>query len=100
LHMFLHLGWGGVYMDAEAEAAKIRDCFSIADQIVPAAQSVGRFQAGERLLVVGSDFYGSYWLPPGESHGREDADYKKPMEVLTEVLGWLTTDPRGKVRQR
>jgi hypothetical protein len=27
LCMFLHLAWGGVYMDAKASAAQIRDCF-------------------------------------------------------------------------
>jgi hypothetical protein len=100
LRMFLHLGWGGVYMDAKAAAAKIRDCFSIADQVVTAAQEVGRFQAGERLTVVGSDFYGSYWLPPGGSRQRKDAGRKepmhvKPLEALTEALGWLTSYRAG-----
>lgn len=64
LHMFLHLGWGGAYMDAEATAARIRDCFSLADQVVEATQGMPGFRAGERLIVVGSDFYGGYWLPP------------------------------------
>jgi hypothetical protein len=31
LRMFLHLGWGGVYMDEKAAAANIRNCFSLAD---------------------------------------------------------------------
>jgi hypothetical protein len=52
LRMFLHLGWGGVYMDRGEAEATIRDCFSMADQVVPAAQSVGSFQPGERLMVV------------------------------------------------
>lgn len=41
LHMFLHLGWGGVYMHAKAETAKIRDCFSMADQVVPGPDETG-----------------------------------------------------------
>ena len=95
LHMFLHLGWGGVYTDATEAAAQIRDCFSIAERVVAAAQEVGRFKADERLTVVGSDFYGSYWLPPGKSRRRKDASCEgpldiKPHEVLNESLGWLT----------
>jgi hypothetical protein len=102
LRMFLHLGWGGVYMDATAAAARIRDCFSIADQVVAAAQSVGRFQAGERLTVVGSDFYGSYWLPAEKSRrgkvaGRKDRLDVTPLQVLTEALDWLTSC-RGRKR--
>ncbi len=63
LRMFLQLGWGGVYMDAEADAASIRDCFSMVDRII---QSAYRFQAGERLTIVVSSFYGSFLLLPGE----------------------------------
>jgi hypothetical protein len=99
LCMFLHLGWGGVYMDAEAAVAEIRDCFSMADQVVTAAQKAGTFQAGERLTVVGSDFYGSYWLPPGVNRREKDAGHKshaRPLEVLTEALGWLTSYPGAK----
>jgi hypothetical protein len=91
LRMFLHLGWGGVYMDEKAAAANIRNCFSLADKIVLAAQGVGRFGAGEYLTVVGSDFYGSYWLPPGETRREKDVGRKDTLEVLTEALHWLTS---------
>ena len=94
LRMFLHLGWGGAYMDKKEDAATIRDCFSIADQVVRAAQSVESFLAGEHLTVVGSDFYGSYWLRPAETRLGKDPDRQgspdvKPQEVLTGALGWL-----------
>jgi len=45
LRMFLHLGWGGVYMDAEAAAAKIRDCFSLAAEVI--ASGPTRLGTGE-----------------------------------------------------
>jgi hypothetical protein len=93
LHMFLQLGWGGIYMDGEAKAATIRDCFSMADRIVPAAQSTGRFQAGERLTIVASDFGGSFWLLPGEKleNWREKVRSNEgPSVVLTQALDWLT----------
>lgn len=35
LRMFLHLGWGGVHMDAKKEAAKINECFALANEIIP-----------------------------------------------------------------
>jgi hypothetical protein len=91
LRMFLHLGWGGVYTDKKAATANIRNCFSLADKIVSAAQGVGRFGAGEYLTVVGSDSYGSYWLPPGETRREKDVGHKDTLEVLTEALHWLTS---------
>lgn len=90
LRLFLHIGWGGGYMDAEASACTIRDCFALADRLVLAAQSAGKFQAGERLTVVGSDFYGSYWLPPEENLRREAKSRDGPLDVLTQALDWLT----------
>ena len=92
LRMFLHLGWGGVYMDGERAAAQIRDCFSVADQIVPAT-TVGRLGTGDRLRIVGSDFYGSYWSGPGQSHHKERRGSKGPAQVLAEVLHWLKIPP-------
>jgi hypothetical protein len=92
LRLFLHLGWGGAYMDKEADAKKIRDCFLLVDEIVATARDVGRVPLGGRLLVVGSDFYGSYWLPPGKiRRGPDEAadDHKAPAEVLAEVRQWL-----------
>jgi hypothetical protein len=94
LRMFLHLGWGGVYSDADEDAAKIRGCFSLANIIVPEAQAIGRFEPGDRLTLVGSDFYGSYWLPPGESRRRKAGDSTTPENMLAEVLVWLTSPGR------
>src|SRR5262249_34276133 len=48
LRMFLHLGWGGIYMDADVATSKVRDCFSLADEIVAATASMGDVAAGER----------------------------------------------------
>ena len=87
LRMFLHLGWGGVYMDGR-EADQIRDCFALADDIIPAVQTGARLRAGDRLTIVGSDFYGSYWSVPGQRDRGKDAELS-PAEVLGEVLQWL-----------
>ncbi|MDI6754393.1 MAG: hypothetical protein QME78_08360 [Thermodesulfobacteriota bacterium] len=89
LRMFLFLGWGGVYMDAKADATKIRDCFSLADEIIPAVQTVARLQAGDLITIVASDFYGSYWSAQGKSRRGEDWYHRKPAEVLAEALQWL-----------
>jgi len=110
LALFLHLGWGGVYMDPVDSADKIRDCFALADAIVPLVQVSPRLPAEGRLTIVGSDFYGSYWAPHGANRLRKEAiarrlvrpntlsvdktdnkyPYpKRPVEVLTEVLEWL-----------
>jgi hypothetical protein len=88
LGMFLHLEWGGVYMDAQRTTAKIRDCFSLADRIVEAVHTAAKLRHGERVTIVGADFYGSYWLPPGHERQKEGRS-RSPAEVLTEVLHWL-----------
>lgn len=78
LRLFLHMGWGGVYLDADAAAAQIRECFSLADVIVPAAMTSAKFAAGKRLTIVGSDFYGSYWSAPGETRQKERSGDRGP----------------------
>lgn len=89
LRVFLHLGWGGVYMDADTAAANIRECFSLADQIVARVVAGGRVEAGGKLTVVCSDFYGSYWSGPGLSTQPEAMGRGDPATVLGEVLDWL-----------
>lgn len=96
LCIFLHLGWGGVYMDRAEAAATIRDCFTRADQITSLAQTVRLLQAGERLTIVGSDFYGSYWIPPGGSRRGEVEGPTGPLKVLTKALDWLRRYRRAK----
>jgi hypothetical protein len=100
LRMFLHLGWGGIYMDTDAAASKIRECFSLADEIVPAAVKVESLVAGEHLTIVGSDFYGSYWSAPGHGRRKETRNDKDPVEVLTEVIRWLKNPPPNKSLQQ
>lgn len=110
LRIFLHLGWGGVYMDAAVAAARIEECFSLADKVVATT--------AERATIVGSDFYGSYWSrcrqtprkeseppePPTEvakaSMAYDDTlltvpAMKSPEEVLKEVVHWIETRAEG-----
>jgi hypothetical protein len=103
LRMFLHLGWGGVYIDQKEEAVKIRACFLKADEVVKAmVQSAAGFHAGEHLTVVGSDFYGSYWIPPGAGAQKREihtnTEVESPLAALTEVFDWLASpsaEPRS-----
>lgn len=100
LRLFLHLGWGGVYADAEADGSKVRECFSLADKIVPMAMTSGKLEPGEWLTIVGSDFYGSYWTAPGQSRQKERRGDRGPSDVLTEVLHWLNNPaPNESLRQ-
>jgi hypothetical protein len=100
LRMFLHLGWGGAYMDTDAAASKIRECFSLADQIAPTATTLGKLPTGERVTIVGSDFYGSYWSAPEQSRQKERKGSKGPAEVLAEVLHWLKSPPANQSSQQ
>jgi hypothetical protein len=109
LALFLHLGWGGVYMDAAESAAQIRDCFALADAIVPAVEASKCLVPNSRVTIVGSDFYGSYWAIPGENRfskaakarehtlpygAPDDEEDNTPVEVLTSVLHWLKSRPQ------
>ena len=91
LGLFLQLGWGGVYMDADNASAKIRECFLLADQIVRELKNVQNLGGKGRFLVVGSDFYGSYWLPPVGGRRERGTVSEDPTEALKEALNWLRT---------
>jgi hypothetical protein len=87
LRMFLFLGWGGAYMDNQKEASKIKECFSLANRISKA--SAQKLHTDSRLMIVVSDFYGSYWSPHVNAGRVKLSDTKTPQQVLREVLDWL-----------
>lgn len=89
LRLFLHLGWGGVYMDAVADTAKIRKCFAFTDEIVTAAQNKADLEASGRLTIVASDFYGSYWSAPDMNKRVHKLKSQKPLKVLQDAMNWL-----------
>jgi len=89
LRMFLHLGWGGVYSNAEADSARIRSCFSLADEIVKDVESSDASHIPEPMSIVCSTFYGSHWSALGEMHRGKDWDRIDPAKVLEEALDWL-----------
>ena len=88
VRLFLHLGWGGVYMDVNAASSQVRECFALADEVVRRAMIPGSLMPEERLIIVGSDFYGSHWS--ASTQGRqEERGSQRPAQVLAEVLRWL-----------
>jgi hypothetical protein len=98
LRLFLHLGWGGAFTDSVAATSQIQECFSLADQIVPAAMADPRLASGELLSVVGSDFYGCDWSCPGQSRQLQLGRFEhEPAQVLTEVLRWLKNPPLPRI---
>ena len=67
-----------------------------ADEVVQAmVQAAVGFHTGEHLTVVGSDFYGSYWIPPGAGGQKKtihtNTEVESPLAALTEVLDWLAS---------
>ncbi len=87
LRMLLFLGWGGAYMDNQKEAAKIRECFGLADRITGLATT--KLRADSPLTIVVSDFYGSYWSPHRKNGAVSLSNSKTPQQVLGEALDWL-----------
>ncbi|WP_439625469.1 hypothetical protein [Gemmata sp.] len=98
LRMFLQLAWGGVYSDPERDAAAIRECFSLAGQIVLAVPALEALTPHARLTIVGSDccVRRNHWswsgngAPEKREAGSVDPEPElRPAEVLTQVLQWL-----------
>ena len=89
LRMFLHLGWGGVYMDAKAAATKIHDCFSLANEIIPVAQAsrggAGWGPANNR----GVGLLRELLVLPGENRRDEVEGAEGPALVLAGALRWF-----------
>lgn len=86
LRLFLHLAWGGVYMDEDAARANIRECLALADAIVAAVDT----KDGEptQLTIVASDFYGGDWWRDADAP-RWPLPQHKPAEVLGGALAAL-----------
>ncbi|MCK5673461.1 MAG: hypothetical protein KAH95_08795, partial [Spirochaetales bacterium] len=89
LEMFLHIGWGGIYMNPEKTAATIESCFSLSDKIIQKVQVSNNLKSGTKIRIVGTDFYKSYWTVSGTDGQKMKADSKDPIGVLTAALNWL-----------
>ena len=93
LRMFLQLSWGGTYITEDDFAAGIkviRECFLLADQIVPLAMAVCK--ATDRLTIVTQSFgSNNYWVTSGQDAQDIERRCQHPKEVLSEVLQWLRT---------
>ncbi|WP_395739573.1 hypothetical protein [Prosthecobacter sp.] len=90
LRLFLHLGFGGAYMNEKEDVIKIRECFSLADQIFEAAKTSGKLFPDEYLTVVCSDFYANYWgLSLPERSRLSNESQESPEEFLAKILKWL-----------
>jgi len=91
LRMFLQLCWGGTYItddDFAAQIQEIRECFLLADQIVPLAMAVCK--ASDRLTIVTQSLgSNNYWVAPGKDAQEIERRCQRPKEVLSEVLQWL-----------
>ena len=85
LQMFLHLGLGGVYMDAKRAASDIAWCFGLADEIVWRMNAVPGVGLKFPLEIMGSDFCGSHWSAPGNGF----QNVNSPGQALAEALEWL-----------
>ena len=68
--MFLHIAWGGIYLDNENAAAKIHKCFSLAEEIIDSEDSI------EVLTMT------LHWLQDRKSENIEDNKRQAPKGVL------------------
>ncbi|OOZ40631.1 hypothetical protein [Solemya elarraichensis gill symbiont] len=91
LCLLLHLRWGGVYTDNDKGAEEIAACFTVADKIVAEAGGSGVDLNEKPLLIVASDFYGSYWMIDGVRQNEWDARESNSLEALNEVLELLVS---------
>lgn len=93
LRMFLHLGWGGFYSDAEADSAQIRECFHLADKIVDLAHAT-ELAGGWTTDCCRVGFLCGYYEPLRASMERgvePEWELKPPAKVLSQEFEWLMT---------
>jgi hypothetical protein len=91
LRLFLQMGWGGVYMDGPKTTEEANRCFALVGQLVPAVEAAvraGRLRPEARFVVAASEFYGCYWIKPGEKEQTEIPGHS-PRLALTTVLRWV-----------
>lgn len=94
LRLFLQLGWGGAYMNPDETTRAVNECFGFVSRLfanVRESRDAGRLRPEDRLIIVGSEFYGSYWMLGGERQRipQGERPCAKPSVVLAEALRWL-----------
>ena len=85
-------------MDMTAATAAVGECFALADKVDLAVQAATKLGPGDRVKIVASDFYGGHWLIQAKGAAAERRDFKRPKDVLTDALRWLT-NPKAYARQ-
>lgn len=95
LRLFLYLSWGERVLDTEEEEAEIKKCFSLADEILPAAMTSGKLFPDEYLTVLGSNLHASHWglSRPGYIRRSKLINTRRPSKLLAKILKWLN-DPK------
>jgi len=100
LRLFLQVAWGGVYMAEAGAKVDVNRCFDLTHRLTAAvdlAREAGRFQPGDLFVIAASDFYGGYWLKPGETPPAERSRRSSggPYEILTEAVTWVERPADG-----
>lgn len=84
--LLLQLPWGGAYMDVDACRGNIDRCFTAAEALLASRRS--RSSKPERLVLVGSGFYGS-WKGVGDHLAFEQVTLSvrvSPEDILNAAL--------------
>jgi hypothetical protein len=88
--LFVQASWGGVYMDPDAAAGRMRDYFDLAEALARTSEEAPSPGApSDRLVVVVSDFSGSCWTKPGMPFPPQDGIPLKGRAVLQAALEWV-----------
>ncbi len=96
LRMFLQLSWGGVYSCEETDVERMKETFALADQIVKEVEVSKRFGKGDHLVIAVSDFYGSFYLTPGQFVDKKVEKYDFLKSLAAQSSG-QKAEPRHKV---
>jgi hypothetical protein len=95
LRLFLQLGWGGTYINSDETTKAVNECFGFVSRLfinIQERRDAGRLRSDDRLIIVGSEFYGSYWIPPDGERQQSPHDKRscvRPSVILAEALHWL-----------
>jgi hypothetical protein len=90
LGLFVQAPWGGVYMDAEAAAARMREYFDLAEALAKAGtEAPSPPPASDRLVVVVPTSTAAGGPSPGVPFPRRERVPREGRDVLQAALEWV-----------
>lgn len=87
LLLFVQVGWGGVYMNADRAASEVKHCFSLCHDLVKSAKDAiadRRWRRRDRMFILATSFYGGTMVFPDTP--KVPLEKLEPLQLLPEQI--------------